>query len=191
MIHNASGWSPLEGRGHGALGVQGAGHTSGWLPINRSTMGPRGGTGCKSYLLVAAYQQVWDGTAGGWHRRRQRARQPRQGACGTVSSAAAPQCQMQPLHHADAHNLLLLPASQRWAHVSVATLKGGSMSCHRDCNACCFGAAAQQLYWWMGNRLGNRLSSPCKDALLECLENHSVCLSGVNLMSNYQSCTCQ
>ncbi len=51
-------------------------------------------TGCQSYLSVAAYQQVWDGTAAGWHRRRQRARQPRQGACGTVSSAAAPQCLM-------------------------------------------------------------------------------------------------
>ena len=159
MIPNASGWSPLEGRGHGALGVQGAGHTSGWLPINRSTMGPRRGSGCKSYLLVAAYQQVWDGRAGGWHRRRQRARQPRQGACGTVSSAAAPQCQMQPLRHADAHTCFC--CLQVNAGGMSGMLKGRSLSCHRDCNACCFGAAAQQLYWWMGNRL----SSPCKNGL--------------------------
>ncbi len=77
----------------GANGVQGASHTSGWLPSNRGRIGA-GGTGCQSYLSVAAYQQLWDGTAAGCHRRRQRARQPRRGACGTVSSATAPQCLM-------------------------------------------------------------------------------------------------
>ena len=91
--------------------MQGPSQTSGWLPVNHKYSGAKGGACCQSYLSGAAYQQVWDGKAGGWHRRQQKAKRPRQGACGTGSSAAAPQCLMPAASPScSCPILLLLPA---------------------------------------------------------------------------------
>jgi len=132
LILNTSVWSPLQGQGKRRC------QSYVWVAAHQLTVewGQRG-TGCQSYLSEAAYQQLWDGTAGGWHRRQQRARQPRRGACGTGSSAAAPQgLMLAAAPSCSCPILLLLPASQCWEHRMSRVFSKIGISCCWPCPNC-------------------------------------------------------